>query len=283
MIGEVLTERLKEYDPANAMEQENAIQEIMQHYALASLARSGFFKKGVFHGGTCLCILHGMNRFSEDLDFVLKKPDADFRWGPFFLDRIREDFESEGVSIECLDKSGKGNVKMAFLKMSSIGRIPHLELPFRRRKNRKIKIKLEIDANPPSGESWQTGYLHFPMIAAITNMTLESGFASKGHALLCRPFIKGRDWYDFWWYVKRNTGVNFELLENALQQQGPWKGKEIKVTAKWFSQKMKRRIKEIDWDKAREDVRRFLPLKEQQNLDQWSRDFFLHLADRIRG
>jgi len=281
MIDRVLLEKIREYHPADAMDQENILQELMQHYILASLSKAGFFKTAVFHGGTCLRILNGMNRFSEDLDFISKKPDPDFLWGVSLLKRIQEDCESDGIQFECLDKSEKGTVKKAFLKTDSIGKIILLELPFTRRKTRKIKIKLEIDTNPPAGSLWETAYLNFPKIAPVTAMTLDSGFASKCHALLCRIYIKGRDWYDFWWYVNRKAGINFTLLKNALRQMGPWERKNIDVTPAWLIANMKKRISEIDWNRAREDVRRFLPLEEQPALDHWNREFFLYLANQL--
>ena len=94
MLSDVLQARIREYAPANAIEQENMLAELMQHYVLASLSRSGLFSAAMFHGGTCLRICHGMNRFSEDLDFLLKQPDRRFAWEPH-LKRIAADCEAE--------------------------------------------------------------------------------------------------------------------------------------------------------------------------------------------
>lgn len=76
----------------------------MQHYVLASLSRAGIFSVAMFHGETCLRILHGMNRFSEDLDFLLKQPDPEFRWSQY-LNRVQRDCSQEGIEFEILDKS----------------------------------------------------------------------------------------------------------------------------------------------------------------------------------
>jgi predicted nucleotidyltransferase component of viral defense system len=281
MIGKILSEKIRDYSPANALEQENILQEILQGYILVSLSRSGFFKRAVFHGGTCLRILYGMNRFSEDLDFILKKPDMKFRWKEY-ITAIEKDCETEGIKFECQDKSELDiPVKKAFLKTDSIGKILQLILPFKRRDMRKVRIKLEIDCNPPAGSSFETRYIDFPNIAPITTMTPESGFASKSHALLCRDFIKGRDWYDYWWYVSKKTAINYKLLQNALFQIGPWSGEKIGITPQWYRDAISAKIEKIDWKIAREDVRRFLPLQEQENLEHWNRDFFLSLVDRM--
>ena len=159
MLSSVLQPRIREYSPANAIEQENMLAELMQHYVLASLSRSGLFSAAMFHGGTCLRICHSMNRFSEDLDFLLKQPDRQFVWEPH-LQRIAADCEAEGLRIEIQDKShAVGAVRKAFVKTDSIGSVVTLDLPFERVSSRKVRIRLEIDINPPQGSSFETSYL----------------------------------------------------------------------------------------------------------------------------
>ncbi len=204
MLSDVLQARVREYAPANAIEQENMLAELMQHYVLASLSRSGLFSTAMFHGGTCLRICHGMNRFSEDLDFLLKQPDGRFAWEPH-LHAIATDCEAEGLRIEIQDKNrAAGAVRKAFVKTDSIGSVVTVDLPFERVSSKKVRIRLEIDVNPPRGSSFETSYLSFPTTAPITTQTLSSGFGTKVHALLCRRYVKGRDWYDFLWYVARH-------------------------------------------------------------------------------
>ncbi|MFH1760849.1 MAG: nucleotidyl transferase AbiEii/AbiGii toxin family protein [bacterium] len=274
MIQKIFSEKIKEYNPANEIEQENVLQEIIQHFILGSLARTDFFSKAGFHGGTHLRIFHGMNRFSEDMDFVLKKTDMNFDLSKY-LNCIKEDGEHEGIKFEIIDKSRADSaVKKAFLKTDSMGKIIIIELPYNRFLSKKIKVKLEIDSNPPGGSLFETKYINFPEIAPVTTMTLESSFASKSHALFCREYIKGRDWYDFWWYLSKGTPINYFLLENALKQYGPWQDKNIKVTKEWYVKNMKIRIMEINWKMAAEDVRKFISLKSQRNIDFWSREFF---------
>ena len=281
MLSDVLQARIREYAPANAIEQENMLAELMQHYVLASLSRSGLFSSAIFHGGTCLRICHGMNRFSEDLDFLLKQADREFAWEPH-LRRIAADCADEGLRIEIQDKNrAVGAVRKAFIKTDSIGSIVTLELPFERVGLRKIRIKLEIDVNPPRGSSFETSYLSFPTTAPITTQTLSSGFGTKTHALLCRRYVKGRDWYDFLWYAARRTVPDLALLGNALFQQGPWQGERLEVSSEWLLRAMREKIESIDWKLARDDVRRFLPLSEQRGLDSWSADLFLHQVERM--
>lgn len=281
MIGDVLRNRIKEYAPSNALEQENVLQEIMQHYVLASLSRARFFSPAAFHGGTCLRTLYGMNRFSEDLDFVLKEPDKTFEWGPY-LERIGRDCEAEGIRFEVQDKTKlDAAVRKVFLKTESIGQILNLELPYARHAAKKIRIKLEVDTNPPDGAAFETRYVTFPVTAAITAMTLESGFGSKSHALLCREYTKGRDWYDFLWYAARNIVPNYKLLANALNQQGTWAGRMPEVTADWYVNAIKKRIEEIDWRAAGNDVVRFVKPAEQESIELWSKELFIQQLERL--
>ena len=281
MINEILDARISDYSPTNELEQENVLQEIVQHYILASLARSGLFSEAIFHGGTCLRIFHGMSRFSEDLDFILKEPDRDFRWAKHVA-RAQADCALEGLHFEIQDRSeADDSVKKAFLKTDSIGKVLVLELPFHRHARRKIRVKLEIDTNPPAGSGYETGYITFPNAAAITTQPLQSGFAMKCHALLCRRYAKGRDWYDLAWYASKHVVPDLPLLANALHQQGPWAEERITVTPKWLVQQLQSRIRGLDWNAVRDDVRRFVPTREQRDLDLWSTDFFLYQAEQI--
>ena len=110
---------------------------------------------------------------------------------------------------------------------------------------------------------------------------MESGFAKKAHALLCRTYIKGRDWYDFIWYVSHKIQPNFTLLQNAIFQQGPWAGKVVNVTEEWFKESLENTVQKIDWNIARQDVVRFLPHNDQRGIQEWNTDFFLYLIKKI--
>lgn len=281
MLHRILSARLRDYAPANAVEQENVLQELLQHYVLAGLSRSGLFAAAMFHGGTCLRIVNGMNRFSEDLDFLLKHPDSGFRWQRH-LESVRRDCVQEGVDFEVQDKSKTGTaVQKAFLKTDSIGRSLTLDLPFERYQARKIRIKLEIDTNPPLGSTFTTNYITFPVTAPLTTQSLHSGFALKLHALLCHSYVKGRDWYDFVWYIAHKIAPDLDLLGRALHRQGPWAGEPIVVSMEWVREHVQAAIGRIDWAVARDDVQRFLPHVEQEGLRAWCADFFLQQLSHI--
>lgn len=283
MFPDVVVAKLGEYDLGNAVEQENALQELMQHYILASLSRAGLFAEAMFHGGTCLRIVYGINRFSQDLDFLLKKPNPHFVWQPY-LARVQHDCAQEGIDFEIQDKSDVDKaMRKAFVKTDSIGKVMTLGLPYGRQAQRKIRVKLEIDTNPPEGSRFETSYLSFPVTAPITVQSLASGFATKSHALLCRTYTKGRDWYDLIWYVGRRIEPNLELLANALLQQGPWKNEKQEITVAWLLNALRDKIGTIDWRVARSDVQRFLPTKEQEGLQVWSENFFLHQVAQMEG
>jgi predicted nucleotidyltransferase component of viral defense system len=279
MLHRVLNARIREYAPANPVEQENVLQELLQHYVLASLSRTGLFQRAIFHGGTCLRIVHAMNRFSEDLDFLLKRPDPDFRWRDY-LKSVQRDCALEGIPFAVQDKSQAGTaVQKAFLKTDSVEGGLELDLPFARHRPRKIRIKLEVDVNPPAGSTFTTSYITFPVTVPLTTQSLESGFALKLAALLGRPYVKGRDWYDFVWYVARRTRPDLDLLGNAVRRHGPWAGQAVTVDGAWVRQRLDEAIRRIDWAAAADDVQRFLPLGEQPGLQSWSAEFFLyHLA-----
>ena len=246
MIGRILSDRLQERAPSNALEQENLLAELLQCFVLASLSRARFFSGACFHGGTCLRILYGMNRVSEDLDFLTREPDSGFDWAPY-LDRIQNDCRDEGLDLEVGVVSGaRTAVRKALLKTDPIRGIHGLRLPIPGHTGKKIRIKLEIDTNPPVGSVFETRYLSFPLAAAVTTQTLKSGFATKAHALLCRGYTKGRDWYDFLWYASKKTVPQYDLLADALHQQGPWAGRHVEVTRAWFLAAMRDRIEEID-------------------------------------
>lgn len=277
---ELIQERLASYNAANQLEEEYAVKEILQDIALYGLWRAGFFDIAAFQGGTCLRIVHGMGRFSEDLDFILKQPDPDFSW-PVYLQGMVQCFEEFGLKSEILDKSRMDQrIKKAQIKDNSICHQLNLSF-FRENPARKQTIKLEIDVDPPENSGFAYRYLDFPLDFEVCHQDLSSNFSLKIHALLCRPYVKGRDWYDFNWYVKQRVKPNLAHLQAALLQWGPWAGQEIKIDLKWLKQKLTEKIGRIDWQDAAMDVERFLRLQEQHSLKLWSVAFFLHKVEQL--
>lgn len=279
MSVKIIQERLDSYRPTNQQEEEFALKEILQEIALAALARTDFFKYAAFQGGTALRILYSLDRFSEDLDFIASKSHADFEWAGY-LKNLETEFRAYGVEIETEDRSkADDTVKKAFLKDRSFGKVLVLKHWGRSGRLASVRIKFEIDTNPPSESRSEIRYLDFPFAAAVAVQDLPSLFAGKNHALLCREYTKGRDWYDFLWYVARKAPINFGFLSNACDQQGPWKGRKIRIDKEWFLNELTMKVKNLNWDDAKKDVARFLRPQALVSLELWNRDFFL---DRLR-
>ncbi len=277
----IIEDRLKRYRTDSPETELTAIREITQELILFALSTSDFFSHAAFQGGTCLRIVHGLSRFSEDMDFILKAPDTAFSWQQY-LTLIGTTLEQYGYSVELQDKShADETVKKAFIKDDSIGKMLRLAYANRQGTQRKIRIKLEIDSNPPGGGEFESAFIGFPAPSSITVETLPTLFAGTSHALLCRKYEKGRDWYDFLWYLGNKTPINYRRLSAALGQTGPWAGNDITVDRTWYLDEMKRRIGEMDWARAKDDVAPFISRQEQGILIKWSADFFLSALERL--
>ncbi len=276
-MSAIISEKLKSYNVQSVEEEQDALKEILQNLILYALSEASFFKDAAFHGGTSLRIVHGMTRYSEDLDFILKAPNPTFQWEKY-LSSIQQTCQQYGIIPEVVDKGRAGKaIQKMILKDTSIVKL--LNLSFHHHAHQKLSIKLEIDTNPPKGAKTEMRFLDFPLLHSIEILDLPSNFAGKIHALLCRKFIKGRDWYDFLWYVARDTEINYEFLTNAINQTGPWAGKEIMVDKAWFLDKMEEKIATINWKQAVADVSPFIIKTEQKTLNFWSRALF---TDRLK-
>lgn len=273
-MNRIIQQRLDSYGASDATGEEQALKEVIQEVALYALWRAGFFEVAAFQGGTSLRILHGLPRFSEELDFILKDSVTDFEWASY-LEQLLAVFEEYGVKSEALT-SGRLDkvVKTAVIRDDSI--VSQLNLSFYSgHPGQKLRVKLEIDVNPPEGSGYEYTYLDFPTDYEVCHQDLSSNFALKIHALLCRSFIKGRDWYDFNWYIKQGVSPNMELLKNALLQAGPWEGqKGLTVDMSWLKGVLQDKIDSIDWEYAVSDVAPFLNASEQPSLTLWSARFF---------
>jgi predicted nucleotidyltransferase component of viral defense system len=275
MSVEIIQERLKSYDCASALEEEQALREISQEIILAGLGRTDFFNRAGFQGGTCLRIFHGLSRFSEDLDFALGEPDPTFALHPY-LEQVCDELSAYGYELEIDDRSKSNQtVKKAFLKDDSLGTLLHLDYRPRSGPFRKLRVKLEVDTNPPVGASYEMPVLDYPFPSAVRVFDPSSLFAGKIHALLCRGYLKGRDWYDFIWYTSRRTLINHDLLSAALRQTGPWQGQELRTDPEWCVARLRGKIESMDWEQARRDVRRFIKPRDLPSLELWSREFLL--------
>jgi len=256
-------------------ERDNAIHEAMQEIALAGLSRGGFFEKAVFCGGTCLHLFHGLDRFSEDLDFSLLAPDRSFRFEPFF-DAVREEFRLAGKQIEILAKrkSRPTNVESAFLKETS----DVYDIGFSTEK--RIKVKLEVDVLPPPDLRTEMKLLLRPSSRWIRAYDLPGLFAGKVHAVLFRKWktrIKGRDWYDFAWYVARGVALDLPHLRARAAQTDP----DVDLsTPDALAAALDARIDAIDFAAARLDVEPFV--SDPSALSIWSRDYFKAVVRQMK-
>ncbi|MFC1894963.1 nucleotidyl transferase AbiEii/AbiGii toxin family protein [Candidatus Dependentiae bacterium] len=281
MSIKIIEERLKEYNPVSQRDELNALKEIIQEISLCALSRTLFFTKAAFQGGSCLRILYGLNRFSEDLDFILLEPNKTFVWEPF-LKSMQLEFKLYSLEFDVIDRSKADRVvKMAFLKESSFGKVFIFDHPRGPSDKQTIKIKLEIDTNPPSGSEFENNFIDFPYAFSIVSQDLPSLFASKCHALLCRPYTKGRDWFDFVWYISKKIMPNFVHLTAAINQYGPWRNKNIIITKSWLIESLSEKIETIDWVNAKSDAENFLKVSDRESLNIWSADFFLAMVKKL--
>ncbi len=281
MSVKFIQDRLNSYNCKSEIEEQQAIREITQEVSLAALGRTDFFKHAAFQGGTCLRIFYGLNRFSEDMDFILKEPAVDFELNPH-LQSLTDELAAYGYEIDIVDRTKAGvTVQKAFLKDDSLGKVLQLGYSGMTGPPGKIRIKFEVDTNPPSGSEYEIKYLDFPFASSVIVQDKPSLFAGKVHALLCREYIKGRDWYDFIWYTSQKVKVNCRFLSSALNQAGPWKGQNLEVDNDWCFTELAQKIESMDWQKTADDVRRFVRVAEQPSLELWGRDFFLAQLDKM--
>ncbi|MCD6395239.1 MAG: nucleotidyl transferase AbiEii/AbiGii toxin family protein [Planctomycetes bacterium] len=283
MSIKLIQDRLDSYNCASSIEEEHAVREITQEVALAALGRTDFFKHAAFQGGTCLRILYGLNRFSEDMDFILKETNREFALQPH-LQAVSGELKAYGYDVEIADRSRTDiAVRKAFLKDDSLGKVLQLQYADKSGPLKKVRVKFEVDTNPPSYTGVEIKHVDFPFVSSVTVQDKPSLFAGKLHALLCREYVKGRDWYDFLWYTSQDIGINYKFLSSALKQQGPWQNEHIQVDLKWCLKHLENKVSSVDWAAAREDVRRFVKVTEQPSLEVWSRELFLSQVRKIRG
>ena len=272
----VFDEMLASYETGNDNDRLNAVHEVMQQVALGGLYNGGFFNKAAFYGGTCLRIFHGLDRFSEDMDFSLLAADPAFRLDPYF-DAITAEFAALGQSIDITtkEKTAQSTIQSAFLKSDTAQYDIHLG------RDRKIKIKIEVDTTPPLGFSTEQKLLLQPFSFYTNCFTLPDLYAGKMHALIYRSWknrVKGRDWYDFEWYVRKNVTMDFKhFCERAYQFGSEAQGS---LTPDRFRAILKDRIRKADIRQVKEDVAPFI--KDPGRLHIWSTEYFLQLADMMK-
>lgn len=288
-MNSVIETMLKKYNPQNNTQRENAIKEIIQEIALAGLSHGGFFEKAAFYGGTCLRIFHGLNRFSEDLDFALLKQDQEFKLDDYFS-ALEKEFLSYGIEMNIeLKKKEKGNdVQSAFLKGNTqvlmMSFFPKSEDTKKVVSNQKIKIKFEIDTDNPNGGVSEHKYKVFPAPYEVQVFDQATLFAGKIHAILCRKYknhVKGRDYYDYLFFIGKETKFNLKYLENKLKNTGDFIEDNESLTLEKVKQLLKARFESIDYEAAKKDVSNFI--EDVDNLKFWKKELFISTIDSLKA
>lgn len=281
----MIKEWLDTYQPATKEEALQALREIMQEIALAGLQRSGFFEKAAFYGGTSLRIFYGLDRYSEDLDFSLLEKNKEFSMEPYLEAMILE-FNALGMEVSVKEKikTNSSTIESAFLKSETIWKELVLEnvVP-QNGLNQKaiIKIKLEVDTQPPLGFDTEEKLLLKPFSFYVKCLTLSDLFAGKMHALLFRKWknnVKGRDWYDLEWYIKKGVSLNLNHFVMRAMDSGDWM--KNSMTENELKELLKSRIEEVDIHRIKADIIRFIP--HPQVLDIWTSTYFQDLIRELK-
>lgn len=271
--NEIFNQMLSAYELTTEQQKRNATFEVNQQIILAGLYNGGFFNEAAFYGGTCLRIFHGLQRFSEDMDFSLLAPSDKFDFTKYFQPVI-DQFAIIGreVEIKKKDKKNFGKVESAFLKDNT----DVYDIMFQTEQS--VKIKIEVDTQPPLKFNTEQKLILLPQSFMTRCFTLPDLFAGKMHALVYRAWknrVKGRDWYDFEWYVRKGVSLDFtHLHERALQFN------EEDITKESFLEKLNERLATADINQVKADVLPFI--RNQKELEIWSNDYFLQLAKMVR-
>lgn len=263
-----------------------ALREIVQELALLGLWRSRFFEHAAFYGGTVLRILYGLNRFSEDLNFSLLAPDRDFDTLRY-RDALIKEISAFGFDATLTKKTKflESPIESAFLKLDTRRHLLTIGAGDNRVKDlpvgQLIKIRLEIDTQPPSGFTTESKLVLLPIPFSVRVYSLPDLFAGKMHAVLCRQWknrVKGRDWFDLVWYVARYPKMHLAHLEQRMKQSGHWDGKRA-LNEKEFRRIAHAAVNHLNVEQARREVEPFV--KDPSILAVWSRPFFSEIVDRI--
>jgi predicted nucleotidyltransferase component of viral defense system len=278
---------LARYECTTRGEYENAMKEIIQEIALLGLWRAKFFEHAAFYGGTALRILYGLDRFSEDLDFSLLTPNVGFKLETY-LRAIQDELAAMQFNVEVVDKikTREAAIESAFIKPDTKEVLLMIDVPEqiaeRIARNDRMKIKLEIDTDPPGGFETEAKILLQPIAFSVNTYKQPDLFAGKIHAILQRSWdrgrVKGRDYYDFVWYAARNTPVHLNHLEQRLRQSHAWTTEQA-MTKSNLDAMLREKFSEVDFELAKKDVLPFI--KDTAAVQLWSKEFFDALVPRL--
>jgi len=287
-MQQVLSQMLSKYEINNVEDKKNAIKEVVQEIVLCGLSRGGFFKEAAFYGGTALRIFYGLDRFSEDLDFSLVTQDPNFDLTKYFP-YIENETKSLGLdfSVQEKSKSIDSNIKSAFLKGNTKEHIMTFyensdDTKFIN-KDELIRIKFEVDVNPPVGATYETKFGLLPSPYQVRLYDLPSLFAGKIHACLCRNWksrVKGRDFYDYIFFLSIGARVNLENLKAKLVQS-KFINEDYDLTIDNLKALLNERFENLDIEQAKQDVLPFI--KDKTKLDLWSKEFFIEITKKLQS
>lgn len=282
-MNTVVEQMLKKYHLNSLNDYENALKEIIQEIALLGLWRGKFFEVGGFYGGTALRILYGLDRFSEDMDFSLLRSNKTFDISKYET-FVKSELESYGFTVDVKKKIKKNlsSIESAFIKANTLIHLIEINPNLKTDRNKTLKIKLEVDTEPPGGEKTEV-VAHFnPIPYSVKTFTLPTLFAGKIAAALFRPYkfnVKGRDWYDFLWYVSRNTTINLDHLCSRMKQIN--KGPDFaELDLRYVKKMLRERMENLNLDIAIQDVLPFV--KDHQAVEAWNKDLFYAAIERLR-
>jgi len=271
----LLNELILQHNPSDENEWKQAMRESMQIIALSGLYRGNFFENAAFYGGTCLRIFHGLERFSEDMDFSLLHADENFSLEKWF-DHLQLEFKAAGTTIEIERKSKtqKSMIESAFLKSDTKEYALHLK------SEKHLKITIEVDKNPPLRFETENKLLLQPFSFFVQSFTLPSLFAGKMHALLFRSWknrVKGRDWYDFEWYIRKGVALDLQHFNERSVQSGHLQNY---IDRQQLHKLLINKINVLNFKSAKDDVGPFL--KSSDNLEIWSPEYFIALVEKMK-
>ncbi len=244
---------------------ENLYKELIQHCFLFGLSKTDFFEYAAFHGGTCLRIVDQIDRFSEDLDFVVTDEPVDSSVLAKMLNEAKDILASLGLNLEISHNNINNSIQKVWVKEGSLAKSFLDKNPQYVFQNKKAQIKIEIDIAPPSGSIFKKTTLVFPEKFEIKMQNHSSSFAGKLHAVLCRDFfygsetmVKGRDYFDLDWYLNKKIEPNYKLLKNALCKAGPYAGQDLEINSSWLKIEISKKLKNLNWNLAQKDMMPFL-------------------------
>ncbi len=267
--------------PKSIDDYENLLKEAIQEVCLLGLWRAKFFEHAAFYGGTALRILHGLPRFSEDMDFTLEKSNPKFRFDPYRAALITE-LKAYDFDVEFSVSKQEAEISRAFLEGNSSIHLAKIDPKLKTHRNRLLQVKIEIETQPPCSSEIEVISCLRPIPFSVKTLSLPDLFAGKMHAVLCRAWkynVKGRDWYDLLWYINRSVPVRIEHLEARMIRSGNWSA-EKKLTADDFKKLFRERVKKLDVDLAKKDLIRFI--SNPKEIEGWSTSVFLSVADQIK-